>query len=67
MNQEAVTSGNVTLPRNASSVEIGLPFTSTITLLPAEFAAQDGSIMGESTAILCYAEASTDARAFSEW
>ena len=47
MNQEAVTSGNVTLPRNASSVEIGLPFTSTITLLPAEFAAQDGSIMGE--------------------
>lgn len=46
MNQVTVTAGNITLPRDAEAVEIGLPFTSTITLLPIEFSLQDGSIMG---------------------
>lgn len=46
MNQLTVASGNITLPRDATSVEAGLPFVSTIELLPAEFNMPDGPVFG---------------------
>lgn len=51
-NQETVTSGNVTLSREATAVEIGLPFVSTIILLPLELSLQDGSIMGSKAQLI---------------
>lgn len=51
-NQETVTAGSVTLSRDATSVEIGLPFVSTIELLPLELSLQDGSIMGSKAQLI---------------
>lgn len=46
MNQLTVTAGNITLPRDAETIEAGLPFVSTIELLPAEFNMPDGPVFG---------------------
>lgn len=52
MSRQTVTANNVTLPRDATSVEIGLPFQSTIQLVPLEFNIQDGSIMGNKAQLI---------------
>lgn len=44
--KRTVTDGQVTIDRDAFSVEIGLPFTSTIITLPPEMQAGDGSAQG---------------------
>lgn len=51
-NQETVTANTVTLSRAATAVEIGLPFVSTIAILPIELSLQDGSIMGSKAQLI---------------
>ena len=46
MGNFTVSSGQIALPRNAFSVSIGLPYVSTIKLLPIDVASQTGSSQG---------------------
>lgn len=49
MGKFTVVSGQITLPRNAFNVEIGLPFTSAVTLLRPEIQAGDGTAQGNAS------------------
>lgn len=51
MPQQVVASGQVTLPRNAKTVEIGLPYTTTIETLRPEVGSPSGVSQGNSMAI----------------
>jgi hypothetical protein len=46
-----VTAGQITLPRNAFTVEIGVPFTNSVTLLRPELQAGDGTAQGNATRV----------------
>ena len=46
MGEFTVSGGSITLPRTANNVVIGLPYTTTIELLPIEIASQTGSSQG---------------------
>lgn len=48
MQQQVVTNGKVTLPRNAKSVQIGLHFTTRVTTLTPEVQGGTGSAQGNS-------------------
>jgi hypothetical protein len=51
MPRQTVASGAVTLPRAAYEVEIGLPYTSTIKLLPIEVSPGTGSSQGSQLSV----------------
>lgn len=51
MQQQAVTGGQVTLPRTAKTVQIGLHFKTTIKTLTPEVAGSTGSVQGNSMRI----------------
>lgn len=46
-----VTGGQITLPRTAFAVEIGLPFTNKVTLLRPEIQAGDGTAQGNASRV----------------
>ncbi|EGT7582578.1 hypothetical protein JE599_001897 [Salmonella enterica] len=51
MNPQKVVNGEITLPRNAKRVEIGLHYDTTISLLPPEIQSQEGTSQGTNTRI----------------
>ncbi|HAD5968615.1 TPA_asm: hypothetical protein G1Q02_17500 [Salmonella enterica subsp. enterica serovar Typhimurium] len=51
MSPQTVTSGEITLPRNATRVEIGLHYDTTIALLQPEIQSQAGTSQGTNTRI----------------
>ncbi|EHX3343577.1 hypothetical protein K2T75_002316 [Salmonella enterica] len=51
MNPQTVVNGEITLPRNANRVEIGLHYDTTISLLQPEIQSQEGTSQGTNTRI----------------
>lgn len=51
MNPQKVVNGEITLPRTAKRVEIGLHYDTTISLLPPEIQSQEGTSQGTNTRI----------------
>lgn len=51
MPPQVVASGQITLPRNANAVEIGLHFTSTLTDLPPEIPTAIGTAQGQAISV----------------